>query len=366
MGFTKEMFSPPRPSRKVLDENSEIIGSSTVGGNMKSSSRDIASPSRDAAVAPSDGRFEFPSKIRRLPTVWKELELTAAAYQHLKGEYHVLGLCVSATEMLVRFWSSLVLFIAFSPPLSAATGRVLDKFRIVDEFSCHQLDFLEEQMTKNEYGSIYKTGGLAERLERLVRLFFRIVLICPRLGVRMFYACVNCVGDEVAENVELLSDVVDPPSKVRVSARQSKTRKSKSQEKSKVGEKSPGKKRKIAEVTVEETEEECGELPYYFEERVDYVEEEDTDFNPNLEEDSEDDIDTQEEDTQEDTQEEEEDEEDDEEDDEQVVESCHDEVDENENIAEAGLVYKKIAMLRDDAVLSSAIACPLPDTPTML
>lgn len=353
MGFTKEMFSPPRNTRKVLDENSEIIGSSHFNGTAtKSSNHDIASPSRDAS---SDGRFQFPSKIRALPTIWKELELTGDAYQHLKGEYHVLGLCVSATEMLVRFWSSVVLFVAFSPPLSDATGRLLDKFRILDEWSCHQLDFLEEQMTKNEYGSIYKTGGLAERLERLVRLFFRIVFICPRLGVRMFNACVNCVGDEIAENVELLSNVVDPPTKARASARLSK---SKSLKKSQVGEKSPGKKRKIAEVT----EEESAELPYYFEEQVHYVEEEDTDFDPNLddaEEDSEDDIDTQEEDTQEEDTQEEDDEEEDE-DDEPVVESSRDEVDENENKVAEELVEKK-----KDALLSLAIACPLPETPTL-
>ena len=90
----------------------------------------------------SDGKLKFPSKIRRIPAIWNQFKLTRATYHRLKGEYLVLGLCGFVTEVFVRFWCSMKTMVICSPPLSCVTGRVI---RVVDDFACHQLDFVAKK-----------------------------------------------------------------------------------------------------------------------------------------------------------------------------------------------------------------------------
>jgi len=207
--------------------------------------------------------FQSWKKIKTLPRIIDEYQQCKIWYERIKKQHWKLGMCCSGIEILVFHLVNLLVTFYSADVVSPFACWMITKARILDEFVCHQLEFVENQLKSMDTEWIYKPNGLIERVYLTTCLTIRLVFMFPRIWYRFMITSVDVAMTEGSEDLELLKNIVSPP-KLRRSKRVRSKRGRKTAS-------SPGKKRKHEEM--DKT------LPQYFYVH-EYSQESDPDFLP--------------------------------------------------------------------------------------
>jgi len=219
---------------------------------------------------PTDNLFACIGKIKYLPRLNEEIDNCKGLYSGMKSNYYYIGLLCDMIEFSLTKLFVIMTIIMLSPTLVELTTVLSKKVKFFDEFICHQLDFIEAQLRNVNTGFIFKNGGVIDKLIKLTTLVTRVTFFFPRVTYRMICACWEVFFSEVMENIEIGTSILISP-RVRRSGR--------NKNKTALLTASPQRKRKHEE-TVEG-------LPGYMVSLENYNEEEDPDFVPQSDDDTE-------------------------------------------------------------------------------
>lgn len=207
-------------------------------------------------------KFKSWEKIQTLPRITEEFERCQGWYERIKKQHSKIGKLCYIFEMVMLQLFTTLMTACDCESISPWASWTLDKALVIDDFICHQLQFVDEKLTDVDTEWIYQSNGYIDRAYNTTCLCLRIFFLFPRLWYRFITACLGSVKDEVSEDWDLMTTIMTPVKPRR--SRRIRSRKSK--------ETSPGKKRKHEEVD--------RSLPGYF-----YVhecsQESDPDFQPN-------------------------------------------------------------------------------------
>ncbi|XP_066914611.1 uncharacterized protein [Clytia hemisphaerica] len=222
----------------------------------------LPSTSTNNQPSPSAITFKSWEKAQTLPRIMEEFERCKGWYERIKSQHSKIGkICYLFEMIFLQLFTSLMAACS-AEIVSPWASWTMSKAMIVDDFICHQLQFVEEKLTDVDTEWLYQSNGYIDRTYLSTCLFLRIFFLFPRIWYRFLTVCITATKNEISEDWELLVTIANPPKPRR--SRRIRSRKSKDT--------SPGKKRKHEEVE--------RHLPGYF-----YVhecsQESDPDFQPN-------------------------------------------------------------------------------------
>eukprot|EP00794_Sanderia_malayensis_P009728 gene9728-10719_t len=159
----------------------------------------MTSKKSDAETGP-----KFFNKLRTLPGISTKLNSWLQVYHNLKHSTPLGKLAFTAFEHLVKAIFNLGLFMVFFTPQSLLASKPV---AFVDDFICHQLDFIEKRLAKDPGMTYIVENSFKSKLLQFFILLLRIMLILPRLLFVILAALYDSLRDEVHEDVLLCKQI---------------------------------------------------------------------------------------------------------------------------------------------------------------